>query len=155
MENKEKILKALKTLRYLIDKEKEYMGYINLGTGVITELIEGEETIIRIDPEEIKTKGIEGWTLFHSHSKKSPSGGKWEIKPGPSDLDQIIANISGLPNYLIDAMGIWEIKPKTSIPRETIEQAWLEAKEFHPHFVLEELKRKFPIDISLLYQWPE
>jgi len=35
-----------------------------------------------------------------------------EVRPGPNNMDRLPANISGLPQYLIDASGIWEIRPR-------------------------------------------
>lgn len=122
-----KILEILRPLSYLLEKEKEWGGYVNLLTGKIDGPWEGERhSLVGLTPEEERAKRDQGWVAFHCH----PTDGS---VPEPSGQDFLAASLRGAPEYVITARGIWEVKPVKVLSIQEVrrldEKAWAEAQD--------------------------
>ena len=121
--------KIFESLLYLIQKDKEWGGYINLSTGEIQGPFEGNKKSFEWGtPEEERKKSSSGWARFHSH----PDDG-YNI-PEPSTGDKVTAHLCGGKSFVITKRGVWEVKTLkvfTTVEeiRRADEKAWAKAEE--------------------------
>jgi hypothetical protein len=123
-----KLKNLLVSFFYLLKKEKEWGGYVNIFSGQIEGPREGDDGYFESGtPEEERAKTDQGWVSFHTH----PANGS--AIPEPSGQDFLAANLRGAPEYVITTRGIWEVKPVKVLPLEEVrrldEEAWAKAQE--------------------------
>ncbi len=100
MENE--IAEALRKLHYLIYNDKEWGGRVNILTGDIEEVREGNKTSFPIKPRKESIKGADGWRIFHSHPAHRT------FLPSTEDFASVY--FCGTPTYILTTWGIWEIR---------------------------------------------
>jgi len=91
------------------------MGFINLNTGEIDRLTEGETfTVPTCSPEEARALREKGLVRFHTHPKI--------LSGKPSLFDVVASHLSGGPEYVITPHGFYEVRPKNLLPLEEIKR---------------------------------
>ena len=151
------LLQSFSSLSSLLQKEKEWGGYVNLSTGEVEGPWEGERASFssKLTPEEERAKGDQGWVAFHSHPADGSS------IPEPSGQDLLVACLRGTPEYVITTQGIWEVKPIKVLPIEEVrrldEEAWVKAQDSEnqcgdPAYWAWKgfLKENLPVEVTLL-----
>lgn len=111
--------RTLNHYRYLIEKEIEYGGFINLTTGE-SQLISGKigEVNLHQNIHEFRERSNQGERVFHTHQQ-------YRI-PEPSGADVIMTSIAGFDTYIITAIGIYVLTPHKTFevhrPRQISDQ---------------------------------
>ena len=151
----EKLISILQSFSFLLLKEKEWGGYVNLLTGEIEGPWEGNDSSFPGgSPEEERAKRDQGWVSFHTHPDDGSS------IPEPSGQDFLAANLRGAPEYVITTRGIWEVKPVKVLPIEEVrrldEGVWAKAQDLEFQwgdpaywFWRDLLQKALPVEVTL------